>query len=144
TGEFGEHRAHKPHGGTDFNYVGGQHGRNLQHPTVNAPISGTVTFVGGDYGTVKIRDAQGNSHEILHLQSTQVKEGQPIKAGEPIGTMGGRGPGGAGQYAQHVHYQLKDPHGKLVSPQDFWDQGKLKETGKGGHAHDGDHGGVLR
>lgn len=144
TGEFGEHRAHKPHGGTDFNYVGGQHGRNLQHPTVNAPISGTVTFVGGDYGTVKIRDAQGNSHEILHLQSTQVKEGQPIKAGEPIGTMGGRGPGGAGQYAQHVHYQLKDPHGKLISPQDFWDHGKLKETGKGGHSHDADHNGVLR
>ncbi|HDS1037868.1 TPA: peptidoglycan DD-metalloendopeptidase family protein [Stenotrophomonas maltophilia] len=144
TGEFGEHRAHKPHGGTDFNYVGGQAGRNLQHPTVNAPISGTVTFVGGDYGTVKIRDAQGNSHEILHLQSTQVKQGDPITAGEPIGTMGGRGPKGANQYAQHVHYQLKDPAGKLVSPQEYWDHGKLKETGQPGHDHDHDHGGVLR
>ena len=142
TGEFGEHRAHKPHGGTDFNYVGGQHGRNLQHPTVNAPISGTVTFVGGDYGTVKIRDAQGNSHEILHMQSTQVKQGQHIEAGDPIGTMGGRGPKGANQYAQHVHYQLKDPHGKLVSPQEYWDHGKLKETGHAGRDHD--HVEVLR
>lgn len=132
TGNFGENRGSRgAHGGTDFNYEGGQAGRNLRHPTVHAPIDGTVTFSGGQYGTVKIRDAQGNSHEILHLNSQSVKEGQVVRAGDPIGTMGGRGPEGAGQYAQHVHYQLRDPQGRLTSPQAFWD---ARSPAQGGHA----------
>ena len=87
-----------------------------------------MTFSGGQYGTVKIRDAQGNSHEILHLDSRSVKEGQVVRAGDPIGTMGGRGPEGAGQYAQHVHYQLRDPQGHLISPQTFWDRHAPAQT----------------
>lgn len=122
TGHYGEHRQKGDHGGADFNYVGGQNGVNLQHPIVNSPISGKVTFVGGQYGTIKIEDAQGNSHEILHTQSQLVKEGQQITAGQPIGTMGGRGPDGANDYAQHVHYQLKDSNGRLKSPEDFWNK----------------------
>lgn len=144
TGHYGEHRggAHN-HGGTDFNYVGGQNGRNLQHPTVHAPIAGTVTFAGGAYGTVKIRDAQGNSHEILHMQGVQVKLGDTLRAGDPIGTMGGRGPDGANQYAQHVHYQLRDAEGKLGSPEEFWNKGRQQEAGHG-HAHGAAANGTLR
>ncbi|MEB1104470.1 peptidoglycan-binding protein [Xanthomonas campestris] len=130
TGHYGEHRgSHGPHGGTDFNYEGGQQGRNLQHPTVHSPVSGTVTFASGNYGTVKIRDAQGNSHEILHLDALKVKEGQTLSAGDAIGTMGGRGPNGNSQYAQHVHYQLRDANGKLTSPEAFWNQGHQHESG---------------
>lgn len=130
TGHYGEHRGSRgPHGGTDFNYEGGQAGRNLQHPTVHSPVTGTVTFAGGNYGTVKIRDAQGNSHEILHLEGLKVKEGQALSAGDAIGTMGGRGPNGVNQYAQHVHYQLRDANGKLTSPETFWNQGHHQESG---------------
>ncbi|WP_127168239.1 peptidoglycan-binding protein [Xanthomonas sp. BRIP62415] len=129
TGHYGEHRSARDHGGTDFNYQGGQTGRNLQHPTVHSPVSGTVTFAGGNYGTVKIRDAQGNSHEILHLDALKVKEGQALSAGDAIGTMGGRGPNGNSQYAQHVHYQLRDASGKLTSPETFWNQGHQQESG---------------
>ncbi|WAH64909.1 peptidoglycan-binding protein [Xanthomonas hortorum] len=130
TGHYGEHRGSRgPHGGTDFNYEGGQAGRNLQHPTVHSPVSGTDTFAGGNYGTVKIRDAQGNSHEILHLEGLKVKEGQALSAGDAIGTMGGRGPNGVNQYAQHVHYQLRDANGKLTSPETFWNQGHHQESG---------------
>nr|WP_241148245.1 peptidoglycan-binding protein [Xanthomonas axonopodis] len=107
TGHYGEHRSARDHVGTDFNYQGVQAGRNLQHPIVHSPFAGTVTFAGGNYGTVKIRDAQGNSHEILHLDGVKVKEGQTLSAGDAIGTMGGRGPNGASQYVQHVHYQLR-------------------------------------
>jgi len=121
TGRYGEHRGHRAHGGTDFNYVGGQTGINLAHPIVHSPVAGEVTFSGGAYGTVKIRDAQGNSHEILHLHRSEVVVGQALDAGDPIGTMGGRGPAGPTQYARHVHYQLKDPQGRLVSPEAFWD-----------------------
>ena len=146
TGHFGEHRGEKSHGGSDFNYVGGQTGRNLQHPTIHAPIAGTVTSVGGRYGTVMIQDAQGNSHQILHMQDTQVKVGQHVEPGDPIGTMGGRGPQGANQYAQHVHYQMKDPAGKLINPETYWNKGIQQEAGKHGHGHDHDHApaGTLR
>lgn len=146
TGHFGEHRGEKSHGGSDFNYVGGQTGRNLQHPTIHAPIAGTVTSVGGRYGTVMIQDAQGNSHQILHMQDTKVKVGQHVEPGDAIGTMGGRGPQGANQYAQHVHYQMKDPAGKLINPETYWNKGIQQEAGKHGHAHDHDHApaGTLR
>lgn len=120
TSHYGAGRGDHNHGGSDFNYTGGQSGINLQHPTINSPIAGTVTFVGGQYGTVKIRDAQGNSHEILHTQSQSVVQGQQVTAGQPIGTMGGRGPDGANDYAQHVHYQLKDSNGRLQNPEQFW------------------------
>lgn len=146
TGHFGEHRGEKAHGGSDFNYVGGQSGRNLQHPTIHAPIAGTVTSVGGRYGTVMIQDADGNSHQILHMQDTRVKVGQHVEPGDPIGTMGGRGPQGANQYAQHVHYQMKDPSGNLINPESYWNRGIHQEAGRAGHAHDHDHApaGTLR
>lgn len=120
TGRFGEHRSNGSHGGVDFNYIGGESGLNLRHPTVHSPVSGTVIFSGGEFGTVKIRDAQGNVHEILHLDTRSVETEEPIRAGDPIGTMGGRGPRGANQYAQHVHYQLRDPHGHTIDPTAFW------------------------
>jgi putative chitinase len=120
TGHYGEVRAKGPHGGSDFNYTGGQSGVNLEHPGIHSPISGEVTFVGGQYGTIKIRDADGNSHEILHTQSQTVKVGQHIEVGDEIGHMGGRGPKGSQQYAQHVHYQMKDAHGHAVNPEEFW------------------------
>lgn len=119
TGNYGENRSNGPHGGTDFNYQGGQTGINMTHPTVYSPIDGTVTFSGGKYGTIKIKDAQGNSHEILHTDSQSVQPGQKVKAGDPIGTMGGRGPKGASQYPQHIHYQIKDPQGRRLNPQDW-------------------------
>ena len=111
------------HGGVDFNFVGGQNGTNLEHPTVRSPVSGEVVFSGGQYGTVKIRDDQGNTHEILHMDSRTVQVTNPptrVEAGDPIGTMGGRGPNGPDQYAQHVHYQLRDPAGNLTDPQAYW------------------------
>jgi len=131
TGHYGEVRAKGPHGGSDFNYAGGQSGVNLEHPGIHSPISGEVTFVGGQYGTIKIRDADGNSHEILHTQSQSVKVGQHVDVGDEIGQMGGRGPKGSQQYAQHVHYQMKDASGHAVNPEEFW---RNRSPGQPGHA----------
>jgi Ca2+-binding RTX toxin-like protein len=121
TSGYGVPRASGPHGGIDMNYLGGQSGINLTHPNVHAPVGGTVTFVGGQYGTVKITDANGYSHQILHLHTQSVSVGQTITAGTVIGTMGGRGPSGANAYAQHVHYQLKDPKGRRADPEEYWE-----------------------
>lgn len=122
TGHYGEHRGNGPHGGSDFNYVGGQAGVNLTHPTLHSPVAGTVEFVGGRYGTVTIVDGEGNRHQLLHTQSQSVVVGQRVEPGTPIGTMGGRGPNGEAQYAQHVHYQMKDAHGNNLNPETFWNQ----------------------
>jgi peptidoglycan hydrolase-like protein with peptidoglycan-binding domain len=116
---------HDDHGGVDFNYNVRQTGINLEHPTVRSPVSGVVEYGDGQgsYGTVKIRDDQGNLHEILHLDSRSVRVTDPptrVEAGDPIGTMGGRGPGGASDYAQHVHYQMRDSEGRIIDPEAFW------------------------
>lgn len=127
TGRFGEQRRSRPdapahtHQGVDFNYEGGQAGINLRHPTVRSPVTGTVESVGGRYGTVGIRDHEGNLHQILHLHSQEpLRPGQPIQAGDPIGTMGGRGPDRADEFAQHVHYQVFDRNGRAIDPERFW------------------------
>jgi len=122
TGHYGEHRGNGPHGGSDFNYVGGQAGVNLTHPTLHSPVAGTVEFVGGRYGTVTIVDGEGNRHQLLHTQSQSVVVGQRVEPGTAIGTMGGRGPNGEAQYAQHVHYQMKDAQGNNLNPETFWNQ----------------------
>lgn len=111
------------HGGVDFNYRGGQAGINLRHPVVHSPVAGTIEVPPNSaYGTVGIRDAQGNLHQVLHLDSRLVQNGQQVSAGDPIGKMGGRGPRGEGQYAQHVHYQIRDNHGQIVDPEAFWNR----------------------
>jgi Ca2+-binding RTX toxin-like protein len=119
-GQFNAPRPSGPHGGVDLNYTGGQTGINLTHPTVFSPVSGTVVFAGGEYGTVKIRDANGLLHEFLHLNSIDVAPGAVVSVGDPIGTMGGTGPLGPNQYPQHVHYQIHDKEGNLVNPQRLW------------------------
>lgn len=117
TGNYGEIRPNGPHGGVDINYIGGQSGVNLTHPVIHSPVDGVVTYAGGKYGTIEIRDAQGNSHEILHTDSQSVRVGQNVKAGDPIGGMGGCGPKGPEHYPQHVHYQIKDSKGRPKVPQ---------------------------
>ncbi|WP_163070464.1 M23 family metallopeptidase, partial [Acinetobacter baumannii] len=79
-----------PHRGVDFNYnVPGQFGPNLINPALRSPVAGVVTQAGGGrYGTIAIRDADGFSHEILHSHSQYVSVGDPVAAGQFIGTMG--------------------------------------------------------
>lgn len=119
TSPYGQ-RASGFHGGTDFNYnVPGQSGVNMQHPNVYSPVNGKVSFVGGQYGTVKIVTTDGYSHEILHLHTQNVRVGENVQSGQRIGTMGGTGPNGLNQYAQHVHYQIKDSSEGTIDPERY-------------------------
>lgn len=152
TSDFGERILNgkkDDHGGVDFNYVGGQSGANLTHPVVRSPVSGTVTYGAGqgEYGAVKIRDDQGNTHVILHLDSRSVRLTDPptrVEAGDPIGTMGGRGPHGPRDYAQHVHYQIHDRNGELVDPEAFWNSRTRTQGGAAPAGADAMADGVLR
>lgn len=148
TGYYGERREKGPHGGSDFNYSGGQAGINLRHPVVHSPVAGEVVFVGGRYGTVTIRDRDGNEHKLLHMHTQTVREHQQVEAGTQIGTMGGRGPGGANDYAQHVHYQMKDRDGVAINPEAYWahrgKEGPVRQAAGPGLLRNGDGGEPVR
>jgi murein DD-endopeptidase MepM/ murein hydrolase activator NlpD len=81
------------HPGADLNYEGGQAlPLNRSYPAIRSPVSGVVTQAGeGDYGTIAIQDENGLSHQILHTHTRHVAVGDPVVAGQLIGTMGNTG-----------------------------------------------------
>lgn len=115
-----------PHKGIDFNYrVLGQKGINLAHPAIRSPVDGIVTNAGeGNSGRIAIRSSDGFTHEILHSHRQHVKVGDPVAAGQLIGTMGNTGVNRKNpkKGPHHVHYQLRDRAGKIVDPGAYWDQ----------------------
>ena len=113
------------HQGADANYEGGQTLRlNRSYPGLRSPVTGVVTMAGGGggYGTIAIQDKDGLSHQLLHTHSQHVRVGDSVMAGELVGTMGNTGvktPGvESGDF--HLHYQIKDRHGRTVNPVDYW------------------------
>jgi hypothetical protein len=113
----------RPHRGVDFNYFA--HDRiNRSHPVVRAPVTSVVTRAGeGGWGTIAIRDANGYSHEILHSRTQHVSAGDPVAAGQIIGTMGNAGlKRKTPEDGVHVHYQLRNPAGNVINPTEYWDQ----------------------
>jgi hypothetical protein len=130
TSEYGaiRKRGTSPHEGVDANYnVGpnGQTGINLQHPALRAPVDGIVTNAGeGTVGRIAIRDANGLSHEILHTHTRHVRKGDPVVAGQLIGTMGNMGVLSKGIESgdHHVHFQIRDSAGNVINPKAYWNQ----------------------
>ncbi|MBI5493215.1 MAG: M23 family metallopeptidase [Deltaproteobacteria bacterium] len=118
------------HGGVDINYHYesgtplGQNGINKEHPDVGSPVSGKIILVDKErWGSIVIEDANGFKHEFRHLNEIKKNfdRGVRIEAGQIIGTMGGRGPGGPGEYPQHVHYSVTAPDGKTnINPEAYW------------------------
>jgi hypothetical protein len=113
----------KPHRGVDFNYWGVAR-LNRSNPAMRAPVTGIVTRADkGRYGTIAIRDSNGFSHEILHSRAQHVTVGDPVVAGQLIGTMGNTGLKIKDPHDRnHVHYQLRDRAGQVIDPSAFWDQ----------------------
>lgn len=117
-GAIREGKGTSPHVGVDTNYNVGQHGINLTNPAVRSPVDGVVTNGGeGSFGRISIRDKNGNLHDLLHTHRQHVRIGDPVAAGQIIGSMGN-----TGTRDHHVHYQLRDSSGRLLDPQAYWDQ----------------------
>ncbi|MBI5468858.1 MAG: M23 family metallopeptidase, partial [Deltaproteobacteria bacterium] len=117
------------HGGVDMNYHHdsgvpvGQNGINKEHPSVHSPVSGTVTDKRPEWGMIEVTDERGFRHQLWHLDKTAVEKGDRVVAGQTVGTMGGRGPSGSGEYHQHVHYTVLSPYGLQVNPEEYWKNG---------------------
>ncbi|MBI5887912.1 MAG: peptidoglycan DD-metalloendopeptidase family protein [Deltaproteobacteria bacterium] len=131
------------HKAADINYQGfGQTGINRKHPEVGSPVSGTITDINPRFGIIEVKDTQGYRHRIWHLNAwdkTFVKDKSQVIAGQYIGDMGGRGPNGAKQYDQHVHYEVitqPDPNvrgdlGDFIDPEAFWNSRLYYELNAG-------------
>lgn len=103
---------------------------NVKGTPVKAPVSGVVVDAvrgkqQGDaaYGnSVRIKDANGNSHNLGHLDQTQVQKGQTINSGMQIGTMGNSGsaysPSGKGD-GTHLDYRIVSAFGRYRNPQPY-------------------------
>ena len=127
TNRYGAPRSYGGHAGTDSNYVGGQVSPiNQSHPPIHSPIAGEVVSTDANWGLVKIRDAEGNTHDFRHMHETSVNVGDQISVGEELGTMGGRGRRNSSQpytdraYDQHLHYEVRDARGVRHNPEEFW------------------------
>ena len=98
---------------------------NLAHPAMRSPVAGIVPNAGeGNSGRIAIRSSDGFTHEILHSHRQHVQVGDPVAAGQLIGTMGNTGVNREkpDKGPHHVHYQLRDRAGKIVGPGAYWDQ----------------------
>ena len=86
--------------------------------TVVAPAGGVVKLVGKEAegfrvhgNTIGIDHGQGVLSLFMHLKDINVKEGDTIKAGQPIGTVGATG----ASTGPHLHWGLY-VHGVAVDP----------------------------
>ncbi|MGD9609709.1 MAG: M23 family metallopeptidase [Desulfovibrionaceae bacterium] len=103
---------HQTHMGVDL--------ASLEGATVPAANSGKVVFAGffGIYGeTVIIDHGLGLQTLYSHLRQIDVKEGQEVKKGDPIGKTGTTGLAGG----DHLHFGVL-VFGHETSPIEWWDQ----------------------
>lgn len=77
---------------------------------IHACHSGTVTGAGtgfaGDWNAVKIDHGDGTYSRYLHCNEILVSTGQTVNRGDVIATVGGYGPGGPNDYADHLHLEI--------------------------------------
>ncbi len=95
------------------------------NPALRSPVDGIVERAGeGGSGTIAIRDKNGFLHQIMHTDAQHVTVGDPVAAGQVIGTMGNTGVDvrGVKKGQFHVHYQLLDRSGSEINPSAYWDQ----------------------
>jgi hypothetical protein len=89
---------------------------------VNAGVEGTVTFSGGNYGTVAVETEDGSRVRYLHLDDINLEVGDDVNPDTVVGTMGGRGPNGPNQYPTHLHIDVQNPNNNWVDPAETdWD-----------------------
>lgn len=100
---------------------------------IKAKRYGTNSY--GNYVTLEHSPKRGNGkpktqHTVYsHLKDVFVKVGQPVKKGDPIGTMGRTGKA----YSPHLHFEYK-LDGKETNPANFktYDDGTVKNVAAGG------------
>lgn len=103
------------HGGIDLAARGAGGGYAAE-----AAAGGTVTFAGraGGYGNmVEVTHADGSKTRYGHLQSLNVRVGDQVAAGTPVGKVGSTGK----STGPHLHFEVIDKNGQKVNPRSITD-----------------------
>ncbi len=100
---------------------------NKKGTTIPSPVNGVVEKVvagkqNGDAGygnSVTVKDANGDRHQLGHLDKPLARPGQSVQAGRPVGTMGNTGSAyslsGKGD-GTHLDYRIVSAYGKYKNP----------------------------
>jgi murein DD-endopeptidase MepM/ murein hydrolase activator NlpD len=90
-------------------------GRVVEQWTYNGERRSGVSFSDAGGWTVRMEDADGNSHFFSHmLREPEVRPGQRLRAGDLIGYVGQTG--NARSTCPHLHYQVRDPRWRAINP----------------------------
>jgi hypothetical protein len=104
------------HKGTDIQAYEGK--------PIHAPVTGTVVSVTYDAKGLGLKvtieesdpgpDGKKNKHTLAHMASADVKPGDSVKAGQPVGKVGSTGGGSTGP---HLDYREQDSQGNYENPE---------------------------
>lgn len=108
--------------GQDVSMEGMHKGTDLQAyegTAVQSPVDGTVVGVDSDPQglglQIHVQSAQdGQVHTMAHLLSSDVKQGDQVRAGQPIGKVGESGAGATGP---HLDYRVQSRDGLYLNPE---------------------------
>ena len=92
--------------------LAGWEGEPIKSPSTAVVIHTARGIVNGN--TVVLSHGAGVGSVYLHMDSVQVREGQKIKKGQVIGTVGG-----TGGFSPHLHWEVR-VHGVPVKPKVFF------------------------
>lgn len=81
-----------------------------------APVKGEVKLNFGNGNTVIIKDLNGYSHWLGHLDSISVSDGELVEAGTKVGTLGNTG--NARGTSPHLHYNVYPTASGFYSAED--------------------------
>lgn len=99
----GEVRSSHTHQGMDVVYI-----PDSPKPEILSICDGYVFDTGWGYNAVAVNASNGTNKTVIYMHMSQifVKPGDTVKRGQPIGIIGGTGPGGPNDYAEHLHIEV--------------------------------------
>lgn len=99
---------------------------NSSGTPIRAPVDGIVTKADSGHmdgensfgNTVELKDASGQTHQFHHLQDILLKQGQQVKKGTPIATIGKSGAvySPSGGDPSNLDYRIVTAYGKYKNP----------------------------
>ena len=104
TGKYASWRSTRYHAGIDLVTNNGRIGDPILSFTSGTVE--TVTTSGGRGKLVVVKDSSGYHHIYQHLNSQTASVGQKVNIGDKVGTQGNSG----GNYARHLHYEVRRPN----------------------------------
>ena len=111
TSQYGAKRSYEDHPGMDF---ASPKGTAIDSPADGIAIVPKPDKMNGNY--VVIYHPSGYRTSYSHLESINVKDGQPIKAGDIVGLSGNTGNVRGANGGYHLHFGARDPKGKRIDP----------------------------